>query len=41
MESRKSFLDRRFPEFQRTLTFKREEGGGNWYCLGDSQMEGW
>ena len=35
------FSDAPFPGFQRSLTFRREGDGGNWYCLDDSQMEGW
>jgi len=35
------FSDSPFPGFQRSLTLKRQENGGGWYRLGDSQMEGW
>ena len=30
-----------FPGFQRHLTWKCEEFGGNWYRMEDSAMEGW
>ena len=30
-----------FPGFQRQLTWKCEEYGGNWYRMEDSVMEGW
>lgn len=35
------FSDSPFPGFERSLTLKRQENGGGWYRLDDSQMEGW
>ena len=30
-----------FPEYQKELTWVREEHGGNWYSSDDPPMEGW
>ena len=30
-----------FPGYQRKLTWRREEMGGNWYICDDPPMEGW
>ena len=30
-----------FPGYQKRLTWKREEMGGNWYGNDDPPMEGW
>ena len=35
------FLAAPFPGYQKRLTWKREEMGGNWYASDDPPMEGW
>jgi len=35
------FSARPFPGHQKSLSWLREEGGGNWYRLDDPPMEGW
>jgi hypothetical protein len=35
------FSDRPFPGHQYRLDWQREEGGGNWYCSAQLEMEGW
>jgi len=30
-----------FPQYQRKLVWLREESGGNWYQLENTEMEGW
>ena len=38
---RMTFSGGRFPDFQRELTWVREEDGGHWYRSEEPPMEGW